>query len=143
MFLRNLRRTCVLIRLLYGYVKTPWLTQQAFTCSRSTIETIEKVLTYVQCYQWRYQKDVIKVVLVFSLLTLNYFKSSPSFPIVASGQVNICWEIYLTFCSFDISSNVSTGGRQDLTRSNSGNSVIFLICHTQWDVTFASFRLLK
>ena len=143
MFLRNLRRTCVLIRLLYGYVKTPCLTQQAFTSSKSTIETLEKDLTYVQCYQWRYQKDVIKVVLVFSLLTLNYFKSSPSFPIVASGQVNICWEIYLTFCSFDISSNVSTGGRQDLTGSNSGNSVIFLICHTQWDVTFASFRLLK
>ena len=143
MFLRNLCRTCVLIRLLYGYVKTPFLTQQAFTSSKSTIETLEKGLTYVQCYQWRYQKDVIKVVLVFSLLTLNYFKSSPSFTVVASGRVNIFWEIHLTFYSFDISFNVSTGGRQDLTRSNSWNSVIFLICHTQLDVTFASFWLLK
>ena len=143
MFLCNLRRTYVFITLLYSYVKTPYLTQQAFTCSKSTIETLEKGLTYVQSYQWRYQKDVIEVVLVSSLLTLNYFKSFPSFPIVDFEQVNICWENYLTFYSFDICFHVSTGRRQDLKRSNAGNSVIFLISHTQWDVTFASLRLLK
>ena len=94
--------------LLYVYLKTPYLTQQAFTCSKSTIETLEKSLTYVQSYQWRYQKDVIEVVLVSSLLTLNYFKSFSSFPIVDFEQINIWWENYLTFYSFDISFNVST-----------------------------------
>ena len=48
LFLRNLRRAYVLITLLYNYVKTPYLTQQTFTCSKLTIETLEKGLTYVQ-----------------------------------------------------------------------------------------------
>ena len=74
---------------------------------------------------------------------LNYFKSFPSFPIVHFEQLNICWENYLTFNSFDICFNVSTGWRQDLTRSNAANSVFFVISHTQWDLTFASLRLLK
>ena len=65
-----------------------------------------------------------------SLLILNYFKSSSSFPIVDFEQVNICRENYLTFYSFDICFNVSTGGRQDLTRNSAGNSVIFLISNT-------------
>ena len=124
MLLRNLRRTYVLITLLYSYVNTPYLIQQAFTCSKSTIETLEKGLTYVRSYQWRYKKGNIEVVLVSSLLTLNYFKSSPSFPIVDFELVNICWENYLTFYSFDICFNVPTGGRQDWTRSNGGNSII-------------------
>ena len=47
LFLRNLRLTYVLITLLYSYVKTPYLTQQTFTCSKSTIETLEKGLIYV------------------------------------------------------------------------------------------------
>ena len=143
MFLHNLRCTYILVTLLYSYVKTPYLTQQAFTGSKSTIERLEKGLTYVQSYQWRYLKDVIEIVLVSSLLTLNYFKSSPSFPIVHFEQLNICWENYLTFYLLDISFNMSTGRRQDLTRSNAGNSVIFLICQTQWDVTFAILWLLK
>ena len=88
--------------------------------------------------EWRYL-----VVLVSSLLTLNYSKPFPSFPIVDFEQVNICWESYLTFYSCDICFNVSTGGRLDLTRSNAGNSVIFLIPYTQWDVIFANLRLLK
>ena len=67
------------------YVKTPCLTLQAFTCSKSTIETLEKGMTYVQSYQLKHQKDVIEVVLMSSLLTLNYFKYSPSFLIVAFG----------------------------------------------------------
>ena len=70
-----------------------------------------------------------------SLLTLNYFTPFPSFPIVDVEQVNICWENYLTLFkiiySFDTCFNVSTGGRQDLTKSNTGNSVIFLISRTQ------------
>ena len=94
-------------------------------------------------YQWRYQKGVIEIALVSSLLDLNCFKSFPSFPIVDFVQINICWGNYMTFYSFDISFNVSTGGRQDLTRSNARNSVIFLISHTEWGVTFTSLRLLK
>ena len=47
LFLRNLRHTYVLITLLYSYVRTPCLTQQTFTCSKSTIETLEKGLPYV------------------------------------------------------------------------------------------------
>ena len=31
----------------------------------------------------------------------------------------------------DICFNVSTGGKQDLTKNNAENSVIFLISHTQ------------
>ena len=113
--MRNLRRTYVLLTLLYRCLKTLFLTREAFTCSMSTVETLEKGLTYVQSYQWRYQKDVIEVVLVSSLLTLNYFKSFPSFPIVDFEQVNICWENCLIFYMCDICFNVSTGGRQDLT----------------------------
>ena len=143
MFLHNLRRTYVLITLLYSYVKKLSLTQQVFTCSKSTLKTLEKGLTHVQSYQWRCQKDVIEVVLVSSLLNLNYFKSSPSFPIVDFEQVNICWKNCLTFYSFYISFNASSGGRQDLIGHKAGNSVICLISHTQWDVTFSSLLLLK
>ena len=66
-----------------------------------------------------------------STLTLNYFTPFPSFPIVNFEQVNICWENYLTYYSLHICFNVSTGGRQDLTRSNAGNSIIFLISQTE------------
>ena len=86
--------------MLYSYAKTPYLTLQAFTCLKSTIETLGKGLAYVQRYQRRYQKDVIEFVLVPSLLTLNYFKSSLSFPIVNFEQVNIWRESYLTFIHF-------------------------------------------
>ena len=73
-----------------------------------------------------------------SLLTLNYFKSFPSFSIIDFEQVNICRENYLTFCSFVVCFNVSTRGRQDLTRSNVGNSVIL---HTQaFDCSNNSFK---
>ena len=66
-----------------------------------------------------------------SLLTFNYFTHFPSFPIVDFEQLNICWENYVTFDSFDICFNVSNGGKQDLTRSSTGNSVIFLILHIE------------
>ena len=65
-----------------------------------------------------------------SLLTLNYFTPFPGFPIADFEQVNICWQNYQTLYSFDICFNVSTGGKQDLTKSDAGNSVIFLISHT-------------
>ena len=65
-----------------------------------------------------------------SLLPLNY-STSFTIPIVDFEQVDISWKNYLTFYSFGISFNVSTEGRQDLTRSNAGNSVIFLISYTQ------------
>ena len=98
---------------------------------------------YVQSYQWKYQKGVIEIVLVSSLLNLNYFKSFPSFPIIGFEQVNIFWEIYLKFYSFGISFNVSPGERQDSTRSNARNSAVFLISHTQWDVTFARIPMVQ
>ena len=77
------------------------------------------------------RKTFIEVVLVSSLLILNYFTPFPSFPIVDFEQVNICWENYLIFYSFDFCFNVSTGGKQGLTRSNTGNFVGFLISHTE------------
>ena len=106
-----------------------------------TVKTLLKDLTYVQSYQWQYQKDVLRYF-VSSLLTWNHFRSSPNFPSVDFEQVNICWENYVTFYLFDMCFDVSTGGKQDLTRSNAGNSIIFLISHTQWDVTLASLQLL-
>ena len=80
----------------------------------------------------------MEVVLGPSFLNLNYFKSLPTFLVVDFEQINICWENYLTFYMCDICFNVSIGGRQNLTRSNARNSVIFLISHTQCDVTFAN-----
>ena len=77
------------------------------------------------------QKDVFEVVLMSSLFTLNYFRPFPSFPIVDFESVNICWENYLTFHSFDICFNVSIGGSQDLKRSNARNFFIFLFSHTE------------
>ena len=53
---------------------------------------------------------MIEVVLVVSLLTLNYFTPFLRFAIVDFKQVNIWWENYLTFYTFDICFNVSTGG---------------------------------
>ena len=67
----------------------------------------------------------MRVVLVSSLLTLNYFTPFPSFPIVYFEQVNIYWKNYLPSCSSDICLNVSTVGMQNLRRSNAGNSVFF------------------
>ena len=77
------------------------------------------------CY--KLQKDVTKNVLVSSLLTLSYFTHFPSFSIIDFKQVNVCWENYQTFYSFDTCFNVPTGGRQDLTRSNVGNSIFFFL----------------
>ena len=62
-----------------------------------------------------------------SLLTLNYFTLFPSFLIVEFKQVNVCWENYMRFYSFDIYFNVSSGGKQ----GNAGNCIIFLISQTQ------------
>ena len=59
----------------------------------------------------------MKISEMSSLLTLNYFKSYPRFPIVDFEQVTICLKNYLAFYSFGICFNVSTRGRQDLTRN--------------------------
>ena len=64
---------------------------------------------------------MIEVALVSSLLALNYFTLFLSFTIVDFKKVNVCWENYLTFYAFDICFDLSTGGMQDLTRSNAGN----------------------
>ena len=45
------------------------LTQTKFTCSNSTIETLEKVVKFVQTRQ----NFIIDVILMFLLLTLNIF----------------------------------------------------------------------
>ena len=44
--------------------------QLTLTCLKSTIETLEKVVKYVQSQQYKHQND-IDVVLVFLLLTWN------------------------------------------------------------------------
>ena len=87
---------------------------------------------------WNVDLQNAKVVLVSSLLILNYFTPSLSFSIFDFEQVNICWESYLIFYSFDFCSNVSMRGRQDLARSNTGNSIVFLISNLEWDVTLAA-----
>ena len=46
-------------------------TQQAFTCSKSITERVEKVVKYIQSLQQRYQNDFIDVIVVCLLLTLN------------------------------------------------------------------------
>ena len=87
---------------------------------------------------WNVDLQNAEVVLVSSLLILNYFTPSPSFSFFDFEQVNICWESYLIFYSFDFCSNVSMRGRQDLARSNIGNSIVFLISNLEWDVTLAA-----
>ena len=52
------------------------LTQQTVTCPKSTIETLEKGMKYVQSQQQRQQidvNDIIAVSLMSFLLTLNIF----------------------------------------------------------------------
>ena len=49
------------------------LTKLTFTCSKSTIETLEKGVKYVQKNTKKYQNDAIDVVLMSLLLTLNIF----------------------------------------------------------------------
>ena len=55
------------------------ITHLIFTCSNSIIETLEKGV------KW----NVIDVVLIFSLLTLNTFSSVS---VVDFEQVNISWD---------------------------------------------------
>ena len=58
-------------------------------------------------------------------------KSSPSFPIVDFEQVNICWENYLTFYSFDICFK----GKKQCRESR-----YFLISHIQYDEPLQTFN---
>ena len=48
-------------------------TKQRFTCSKSAIETLAIGVEYAQSEQKRHQNDIIDIVLVFLLLTLNMF----------------------------------------------------------------------
>ena len=83
------------------------------------------------------------IVLVSSLLTLNYFTPFLNFSIVDFKQANVCWENYQTFYWFDICFNVSTGRRQDLIRSNVGNSNSFLILYTFFETQNRAFFILE
>ena len=65
------------------------ITQQTFTCSKSTIEAIEKDVTYVQSLQKRQQNDVINIVMVELSLTLNIFHTFFSAFIVDFEQLNV------------------------------------------------------
>ena len=65
------------------------ITQQTFTCSKSTIEAIEKDVTYVQSLQKRQQNDVINIVMVDLSLTLNIFHTFFSAFIVDFEQLNV------------------------------------------------------
>ena len=59
------RFVCRLKNILHG--------EDYITCSKSTIETLETDVRYVQSWQYKHQNDVIDIVLVFLLLTLNIF----------------------------------------------------------------------
>ena len=61
-----------------------------------------------------------------SLLTSNYFTPFPSFSIVDFEQVNVCWENYLTFYSFDIFFNVSTEEGRTYQEATRGIPLLFL-----------------
>ena len=65
------------------------ITQQIFTCSKSTIEAIEKEVKYVQRFQKRQQNDVINIVMVDLSLTLNIFHTFFSAFIVDFEQLNV------------------------------------------------------
>ena len=65
------------------------ITQQTFTCSKSTKEAIEKYVTYVQGLQKRQQNDVINIVMVDLSLTLNIFHTFFSAFIVDFEQLNV------------------------------------------------------
>ena len=139
MFLRNLR-------LAYEYVAMQLCKETLPNPANISLFKINNRSTRKRsdiCSKLTIKIPDIEFVLVTLSLTLNYFRPSPNFPIVDFEQVNICWENYLTFYSFDICFHVSTAWRSYLTRSNAGNSVIFLISHTRWDVTLASLRLVK
>ena len=62
------------------------ITQQMLTCSKSTIETLEKSVKYVN-----------DVVLVFLLLTLNIIHTFSSVSIIEFEQVNVSWEVTSIF----------------------------------------------
>ena len=69
-----------------------WTYSLIFTYSKSTIETLEKDVKYVQSQQYKHQNDATDVVLVFLLLTLNIFHTFFSVSYVDFEQVNfVSW----------------------------------------------------
>ena len=109
LFLRKLSRTYVLITLLCSYVKATYLTQQTFTCSKSTVETPEKpdICSKLTIGIWESHHWGRSGVFI---INFKLFYTFPSFPIVDFEQANICWGNYVAFYSLDIGFNASTGG---------------------------------
>ena len=65
------------------------ISQQTFNGSKSTIETLERGVKYVQSQQLKHQNAVIDVVLVFLLLTLNIFHTFLNCVYCYFEQVNL------------------------------------------------------
>ena len=65
------------------------VTQLTFTCSKSTIQTLEKSIKYVQSKQWENHNDVTDFILVLLLLALKIFYAFSSVSIVDFDQVNV------------------------------------------------------
>ena len=57
------------------YIKKYIHTYPAFTCSKSTMQTPEQCVKFVQSKQYRPQNDVTDVVLVSLLFALNIFQT--------------------------------------------------------------------
>ena len=67
------------------------INQLTLTCSKSTMETLEKVAKYVQSLTIKTPGNVIDVVQVFLLITLKIFTPFSSVSIVDFEQVNVSW----------------------------------------------------
>ena len=67
------------------------INQLTSTCSKSTMETLEKVAKYVQSLTIKTPGNVIDVVQVFLLITLKIFTPFSSVSIVDFEQVNVSW----------------------------------------------------
>ena len=68
-------------------------TQQTFTYSKSTIETLEKAVEYIQSQQQQHWNDVNEVALMFLLLPVNIFYTFFSVLLLTdSEEVIVSWE---------------------------------------------------
>ena len=109
-----------------------------FSCQQQTNSVACGIYTVPNAFYIFSEADVLKIKIdenriraQSSLLTLNSFTLFSCFSVVDFKQSNVSWENYQTFYSFDICFNVSTKGRQDLTRSNVGSSNFSLVLHAQ------------
>ena len=65
------------------------ISQQTFTCSKLTIETVEEGVKYYQSQKNRHQNDAINVALVHLLLTWTIFHTFSSVSIIDFEKVNV------------------------------------------------------